>query len=96
MHDQLYTPVGGNNDTPFYRPDLFICVTDPHRVGHEQRFYPGDVCFRRGWAGVWAERAGLAAGRTQASLPRLLLPMPLLLVMLPPRLLQVAHPYSTR
>ncbi|EFN59399.1 hypothetical protein CHLNCDRAFT_33851 [Chlorella variabilis] len=37
---------GGNNDTPFYRPDLFICITDPHRVGHEQRFYPGDVCFR--------------------------------------------------
>lgn len=37
---------GGNNDTPFYRPDLFVCVTDPHRLGHEQRFYPGDICFR--------------------------------------------------
>ena len=37
---------GGNNDTPFYKPDLFICVSDPHRVGHEQRYYPGDVCFR--------------------------------------------------
>lgn len=37
---------GGNNDTPFYAPDLYICVTDPHRVGHEQRYHPGDVCFR--------------------------------------------------
>ena len=46
LHDQLHTAAGGNNDTPFYKPDLFICVTDPHRVGHEQGFYPGDVCFR--------------------------------------------------
>ncbi|KAL4426373.1 hypothetical protein ABPG77_004667 [Micractinium sp. CCAP 211/92] len=37
---------GGNNDTPFFKPDLFVCVTDPHRVGHEERFHPGDVCFR--------------------------------------------------
>ena len=49
-----HLPPGGNNDTSFYTPDLLICVTDPHRVGHEQRFYPGDVCFR------WAPRCTLA------------------------------------
>ena len=27
---------GGNNDTPFYKPDLWIVVTDPHRAGHER------------------------------------------------------------
>ena len=32
---------GGNNDTPFYRPDLHITVADPHRPGHELEYYPG-------------------------------------------------------
>lgn len=32
---------GGNNDTPFYRPDLTITVVDPHRPGHELTYYPG-------------------------------------------------------
>lgn len=32
---------GGNNDTPFYRPDLTITVVDPHRPGHERSYYPG-------------------------------------------------------
>ena len=32
---------GGNNDTPFYKPDLHICVADPHRPGHELSYYPG-------------------------------------------------------
>lgn len=32
---------GGNNDLPFYRPDLLITVTDPHRPGHELSYYPG-------------------------------------------------------
>ena len=32
---------GGNNDLPFYRPDLTITVVDPHRPGHETRFHPG-------------------------------------------------------
>jgi len=32
---------GGNNDTPFYQPDLVITVTDPHRPGHELLYYPG-------------------------------------------------------
>jgi predicted GTPase len=32
---------GGNNDTPFYRPDLHIAILDPHRPGHELSYYPG-------------------------------------------------------
>ena len=38
---------GGNNDTPFYRSDLEIVVADPHRPGHELRYYPGEINFRR-------------------------------------------------
>lgn len=34
---------GGNNDTPFYAPDLHIVVFDPHRAGHELRYYPGET-----------------------------------------------------
>jgi predicted GTPase len=33
---------GGNNDLPFYKPDLFITVADPHRPGHELTYYPGE------------------------------------------------------
>ena len=38
---------GGNNDTPFYKPDLWITVTDPHRAGHELQYFPGTVNFER-------------------------------------------------
>ncbi len=34
---------GGNNDTPFYHPDLHIVVFDPHRAGHEKLYYPGET-----------------------------------------------------
>ncbi len=34
---------GGNNDTPFYRPDLHITLVDPHRPGHETSYYPGEA-----------------------------------------------------
>ncbi|HHY94325.1 MAG TPA: GTPase [Firmicutes bacterium] len=34
---------GGNNDTPFYRPDYTICVVDPHRPGHEMTYHPGET-----------------------------------------------------
>ena len=34
---------GGNNDLPFFKPDLHIVVTDPHRVGHEKSYYPGEI-----------------------------------------------------
>lgn len=37
---------GGNNDFPFYKPDLMITVTDPHRAGHELTYYPGEVTLR--------------------------------------------------
>jgi predicted GTPase len=37
---------GGNNDFPFYKPDLAITVTDPHRAGHELTYYPGEVTLR--------------------------------------------------
>ncbi len=37
---------GGNNDFPFYVPDLNITVVDPHRPGHELSYYPGEVTLR--------------------------------------------------
>ncbi len=37
---------GGNNDFPFYTPDLNITVADPHRPGHELKYYPGEVTLR--------------------------------------------------
>jgi predicted GTPase len=38
---------GGNNDLPFYRPDLEIVVVDPHRPGHETLYHPGEANLRR-------------------------------------------------
>ena len=37
---------GGNNDFPFFRPDLMITVADPHRAGHEVTYYPGEINLR--------------------------------------------------
>src|SRR5213076_1220784 len=37
---------GGNNDTPFLRPDVHIVVVDPHRPGHELRYHPGETNLR--------------------------------------------------
>ena len=37
---------GGNNDLPFYRPDLYLVVADPLRPGHELRFHPGEANLR--------------------------------------------------
>jgi predicted GTPase len=34
---------GGNNDTPFFYPDVHIVLFDPHRAGHERRYYPGET-----------------------------------------------------
>lgn len=34
---------GGNNDTPFYFPDIHIVVFDPLRAGHEVQYYPGET-----------------------------------------------------
>jgi predicted GTPase len=38
---------GGNNDFTFYKSDLEIVVADPHRAGHELRYHPGEINFRR-------------------------------------------------
>src|SRR3989338_472419 len=38
---------GGNNDLPFIKPDMEIVIVDPHRAGHELRYYPGEANFRR-------------------------------------------------
>lgn len=38
---------GGNNDLPFFRPDVHIVVADPHRPGHEVRYHPGETNLRR-------------------------------------------------
>ncbi|MFO7843193.1 MAG: cyclic 2,3-diphosphoglycerate synthase [Bacteroidales bacterium] len=37
---------GGNNDFPFYKPDLMVTVVDPHRPGHELSYYPGEATLR--------------------------------------------------
>jgi predicted GTPase len=37
---------GGNNDFPFYLPDLMVGVADPHRPGAEISYYPGEVVAR--------------------------------------------------
>ena len=37
---------GGNNDLPFYQPDLHVVVADPHRAGHEMAYHPGEANLR--------------------------------------------------
>ena len=37
---------GGNNDYSFYKPDLMVTVVDPHRAGHELKYYPGETTLR--------------------------------------------------
>jgi len=37
---------GGNNDLPFFKPDIHIVVADPHRAGHELRYHPGEANLR--------------------------------------------------
>lgn len=39
---------GGNNDLPFFRPDVHLVVADPHRPGHETRYHPGEANLRMG------------------------------------------------
>ena len=38
---------GGNNDWNFYDADLLITIADPHRLGHERSYFPGEVNVRR-------------------------------------------------
>ncbi len=37
---------GGNNDMPFYKPNVHIVLVDPHRAGHEKRYHPGETNVR--------------------------------------------------
>jgi predicted GTPase len=37
---------GGNNDLPFFRPNLHIVIADPHRAGHELLYHPGEANLR--------------------------------------------------
>jgi predicted GTPase len=37
---------GGNNDIPFFKPDLLIVVADALRPGHELRYHPGETNLR--------------------------------------------------
>ena len=37
---------GGNNELPFYEPDLHFVLADPHRPGHELRYHPGEANLR--------------------------------------------------
>jgi predicted GTPase len=37
---------GGNNDFPFFQPDLMVTVADPHRAGHEVSYYAGEINLR--------------------------------------------------
>jgi predicted GTPase len=37
---------GGNNDLPFFQPDLHLVVVDPHRPGHELTYHPGEANLR--------------------------------------------------
>ncbi|MBZ0173174.1 MAG: hypothetical protein K8E66_12390, partial [Phycisphaerales bacterium] len=39
---------GGNNDWPFYKPDVWVTITDPLRPGHETSYFPGEVNRRGG------------------------------------------------
>jgi predicted GTPase len=39
---------GGNNDLPFFRPDVHLVVADPHRAGHETTYHPGEANLRMG------------------------------------------------
>ena len=69
---------GGNNDFPFYRPDLNIVVADPLRAGHELSFHPGEINLRMadvvvinkidsaGQAAIDAVKASIAAVNPRA------------------------------
>jgi predicted GTPase len=37
---------GGNNDLPFYAPDVHVVVADPLRAGHETSYHPGEANLR--------------------------------------------------
>jgi len=58
---------GGNNDMPFYQPDLNIVVVDPFRVGHESSYFPGEPNVRMAEI-VVINKVDTAAGKDVATL----------------------------
>ena len=56
---------GGNNDLPFFRPDLLIVVVDPLRAGHELHYHPGETNLRM--ADVVVDQQGRQRRRRRAS-----------------------------
>ena len=56
---------GGNNDLPFYRPDLHLVVADPHRLGHETRYYPGESNLRMAHAVIINKADTAPAGHVE-------------------------------
>jgi len=50
---------GGNNDTPFYAPDIQIVVVDPLRPGHELKYHPGETNLRMADV-IVVNKAGMA------------------------------------
>src|SRR4029453_110576 len=73
---------GGNNDFPFFAPDLHICVTAPLRPGHELGYHPGETNLRMAdvvvinkldsaeAAAAAAVAANVAAGNPRATIVR--------------------------
>ncbi len=61
---------GGNNDTPFYVPDLLIVVADPLRVGNELTYYPGETNLRMAQPGHRPYPAGDGLQRGAGGGPR--------------------------
>ncbi len=71
---------GGNNDMPFYKPDIFVVVVDPHRPGHELSYHPGETNLRladavvinkidtANWADVSTVRRNIRAVNPTASI----------------------------
>lgn len=57
---------GGNNDTPFVVPDLEIVLLDPHRAGHEQTYFPGEVNLLRAEVLVLTKMDSASAEQIQA------------------------------
>jgi predicted GTPase len=57
---------GGNNDLPFFRPALHVCLVDPHRAGHESRHHPGEANLRAADVAVIVKEDSAPAGSVEA------------------------------
>ena len=62
---------GGNNDLPFYTPDIHIVVADPLRPGHEERYHPGEANARAAHVFVLNKLDSARPGDAQTTLANL-------------------------